>query len=660
MLAMNDKVYTIRPNTKISYQSLLKKEAYYLLNFFKKQFHLELDLTDKDDADIRLFHKINGEQSDRNSPEAYELKIDEDGICIIGNDLPGTFYGIQSLIQLVLLDKNSSSEKTQVPFCQISDFPQFTYRGIHLDVARNFHNTETIKSLLDYLALYKLNKFHFHLTDDEGWRLEIRGLPELTKIGGRRGHDLSETKCLLPSLGSGFDHSDLLSSGNGYYSRNEFKELIKYANDRHIEVIPAIDLPGHARAAIRAMEVRYDRFIADGNPGKAKEFLLTEWADESDYESVQMWRRNVVNIGLSSTYRFIEKVVDEIIALYSEADVKLTTIHIGGDEVPEGSWSKSPECNNLIQESPELENTHDLTAYFLKRVNVILTSRGLNTAGWEEIVLYHNEDKVKPNEQLADLNLTAYTWNTMWGSGNEEFPYKLANMGYKIVLSNAPTLYFDMAYCKDPEEPGYYWAGYSETEDVFKFIPLNFYRSAKKDALGNIIHPETRYHKAEVLKEKGKENILGLQGQLWSENINSKERLEYQLFPRLCALAERGWSKTSELDSVIDKGWNEFSNRLGQIDLPRLDRLFSNINYRIPMPGVRIENDILKANVTLPGLTIRYTTDGSEPNENSEIYLAPIIINNPVIKLKTFATNNNYSRTTIIKTPVNEVKKLVS
>jgi hexosaminidase len=208
---------------------------------------------------------------------------------------------------------------------------------MHLDVARNFHGDKTVQKLMDMMSFYKLNKFHFHMTDDEGWRIEIPDLPELTGVGAHRGHTLSESECLLPSYGSGSDPKDPTSSGNGFYSRQEFIGLWGYAATRHIEVIPAIDFPGHARAAVRAMEVRYDHFKALGDMAKANEYLLTDWNDTSEYESVQLWKRNVVNIGLDSSYRFIEKVVDELMGMYAEAGVELSTIHVGGDEVPQGA-----------------------------------------------------------------------------------------------------------------------------------------------------------------------------------------------------------------------------------------------------------------------------------------------------------------------------------
>ena len=654
-----DGSYNLTSSSKISYQSHLKNEAQYLSNFLEEYLGIRLEIIEGSNGDIKLStERVNVENNlEQWNTEAYTIDVDASGVRLIGAGAAAVFYAIQSFIQLLSNSSKDKKLKIKVPYITVQDKPQFAYRGVHLDVSRNFHEASTIKKLMNMLSFYKINKFHFHLTDDEGWRVEIPGLPELTEIGSKRGHTYSETECLLPSYGSGFNPNDNNSAGNGFYNRQEFITLLRYAHDHHIEVIPAIDFPGHARAAVRAMEVRHDKYKAIGEIDKANEYLLTDWDDTSEYESVQMWRRNVINIGLSSTYRFIEKIINELLAMYAEADVKLSTIHIGGDEVPAGSWLKSPVCLNLMKEHPELQNIHDLTEYFMAKVNDILTSKGVQTAGWEEIALTHKNGKVEPNPALLKHNLKTYTWNTIWGEDGVEIPYQLANLGYQVVLSNAPSLYFDLAYDKDPEEGGYYWAGYTDTEDTFKFLPMDFFKNEAKDALGKVIDIASHYKNAERLTEKGKKNILGLQGQLWGETIKTEERIEYLLFPRMCALAERAWAKEPNWAIIDDsetrnkaytEDWNQFANRIAQLELPRLDNLFGGVRYRIPMPGAKLKNRLLIANTSLPGLTIRYTIDGSEPTENSPMFDKPFEINSQQIKLKTFTSNGRSSRTTTI------------
>ena len=658
-LQQETEVLNITSASKIAYQDHLKNEAQYLADAMAKYLGKPIEIVEGNQGDIRLSVarvSINDKPENWNS-EAYTIQVDQHGVELTGTGSAAVFYSVQSLIQL-LSNQKENTVVLEIPYISVRDKPQFAYRGLHLDVARNFHGVPTIKKLMDMISFYKLNKFHFHLTDDEGWRIEIPDLPELTAIGGRRGHTYSETDCLLPSYGSGWDPDDLESPGNGYYSRQEFIELLKYAHSRHIEVIPAIDFPGHARAAVRAMEVRHDHYQALGEIDKANQYLLTDWEDESEYESVQLWRRNVVNIGLSSTYRFIEKIVDELLAMYAEADVKLSAVHVGGDEVPPGAWTKSPACIQLMQQHQELQNVHDLAEYFIKRVNNILGLRGVITAGWEEITLTHEGSKAEPNPSLVKHDIMPYTWNTLWGSGGEEIPYRLANLGYKVVLSNAPNLYLDFAYSKDPEEAGYYWGGYTDILDTFKFLPFDFFRSAEKDSLGNTINPSTQYENAERLNSKGRNNIFGIQGQLWGETIRATEQLEYLLFPRLCALAERAWSKEPEwatidnpelFENAYRKNWNEFANRLGQIELPRLDYLFSGVGYRVPMAGAIIKKGLLMANTPLPGLTIRYTTDGTEPTNASTIFEKPIPLKDQPVKLKIFTGDGRRSsRTTTV------------
>ncbi len=654
--------FYIKASCSIAYQSHLKGEAQFLAkvlgNFLGKDKPLNISEGKKGDirlssARVRIEHKLSKWDS-----EAYTMEINSSGVDLVGASGAAVFYATQSLIQLLEPIEKTDTSSLEVPYISVQDEPQFTYRGIHLDVSRNFHGPLTIKKLMDMMSFYKLNKFHFHLTDDEGWRIEIPDLPELTEVGGRRGHTFSETNCLLPSYGSGCDPNDPNSTGNGFYKRQEFIELLRYAHERHIEVIPAIDFPGHARAAVRAMEVRHDRYKATGDMDKANEYLLTDWDDDSEYESVQMWRRNVINIGLPSTYRFISKIVDELILMYEEADVKLSTIHVGGDEVPEGAWLKSPACIKLMNEHPELHDIHDLSEYFIKHINGILEKKGVFTAGWEEIALIHKNGKAEPNHGLVKHHMIPYTWNTIWGSGGEELPYRLANLGYKVILCNAPSLYFDSAYDKDPLEAGYYWGGYTDIINTFKFQPLDFYKGAEEDLLGHKIDPMIQYKNAKRLTEKGKKNILGLQAQLWGETIRSAERIEYLLFPRMCALAERAWSKEPAWASISDldlrkkesmADWNQFANRLGKIELPKLDTLFDGVRYHIPVPGAIIENGLLMANTSLPGLTIRYTTDGTEPTINATVFKEPFLVHSAVIKLKIFTSNGRSSRTTTVE-----------
>lgn len=579
---------------------------------------------------------------------AYQLDITPKQIIIRSGNTAGIFYALQSLRQLIKKD----AAGRYVPCVRVTDFPQFSYRGLHLDVARNFHPIHTVKKLLDLMAYFKLNKFHFHLTDDEGWRLEIPGLPELTNIGSKRGHTHQELNCLIPSLGSGWNAEDPASPGNGFFTRDEFIELLQFAHQRQIEVIPAIDLPGHARAAIKAMQARYLHYGSINDYSRANEYLLTDHQDQSVYSSVQMWTDNVVDVALPSTYHFIEKITDELAGMYAEAGLPLQIIHFGGDEVPSGAWTGSPACQGLLDSRHDLHSVHDLMGEFLNRLHKILAQRNIRLAGWEEICLNHRGKDISPDPQLVKNQHIPYFWNTTWGSGHEQRPYQAANLGYPVVLCNAPNLYLDFAYSPHPEERGYYWGGVNATQDVFRFLPLSLYRSAERDAWGQNIEAET-YTKAPVLKEENKKNILGLQGQLWSETLTSQSRLEYMVLPRLCALAERAWAQTPlwsesarDFNHHFQEAWTEFANRLGQLILPLLDQLCGGFDYRLSPPGAQVLEHVLYANTEFPGLHIHYTFDGTEPSVESPRYEQPVKISASVkvVKLCTVSTTGRTSR----------------
>ena len=570
------------------------------------------------------------------SSERYQLEITPSKIIIQADSNKGIFYGMQSLKALLPIKSLTAGKPCPIPVVTIEDNPRFAYRGMHVDVARNFQPKASILKLLDLMAFYKLNKLHFHLTDDEGWRLEIAGLPELTEVGAKRIHTLNEQKGLIHQLGSATSQT-----GSGYYSKADFIEILKFAKARHIEVIPEIDVPGHARAAIVAMKARQQKYLAQKDLEKANEYLLHDPGDRSVYRSVQNFNDNVICPCRPSSYRFLEKVVTEIQQMYQEAGAPLTTIHTGGDEVPKGVWEKSPLCRQLMANKDKaLNNITKVKNYFLNKLIKVLSDKGLQTAGWEEIGLTLSEDEGQAkkviNQQLLDQNLQPYVWNSVYGWGGEETGYKLANAGYQVVLSNVTHLYFDLAYNKHPNEPGFYWGGFINEETPYRFQPLNWYQSLPYNLNGDTI-PAQKLARFTELTEAGKRNIVGIQGQLWSETVKTPQRFEYMLFPRLLALAERAWAPTpawTKNQQLYAQAWNMFANRLGQLELPRLDRIFK-VHYRVPTPGAIIHHDTLSANVGLPGLQIRYSTNGQAPTLASPLYTAPVVVKGKVI-LKAF------------------------
>ncbi|GAB3531719.1 family 20 glycosylhydrolase [Pontibacter brevis] len=589
--------------------------------------------------------------------EAYELQVSPQEVIITASTPAGIFYGTQSLKTLMppsaLASKQSSVSLTGV---HVKDEPRFGHRAFMMDVARNFQKKEEVLKVLDLMALYKLNVLHFHLNDDEGWRLEIPALPELTEIGSRRGHTLDDSKNLQPSLGSGPDVD--ASSGSGYYSKADYIDILRYASDRHIKVIPEIETPGHARAAIKAMDARYARLMKEGKKAEAEKYLLRDLNDKSVYRSVQNWNDNVMDVALPSTYAFLEKVTDEILAMYKEAGAPIETIHYGGDEVPPGVWEKSPAVQKVMASNNKLKNKDDLWYYFFGNINDMLKKRNLYLSGWEEIgmrkVKQNGKTTYIANPDFANENFHVDVWNNL--GSNIDLAYRLANAGYKVVLTNVTNLYLDLAYQKAYEEPGLNWGGFLDVDKPFYFIPFDYMKNMKVDTDNKPINPSAFANK-ERLTEAGKKNIVGLQAPLWSETIRTPERLEYMLLPKLLGLAERAWApdpswateaNAGKSETAYNQAWSEFVNVLGKRELPRLNYYAGGFNYRIPTAGAKVENGKVVANVQLPGLQVRYTINGAEPTASSKAYSGPII-EKGTIKLRVFDPPGRGGRVTTIE-----------
>ncbi|PSL08000.1 family 20 glycosylhydrolase [Cecembia rubra] len=568
--------------------------------------------------------------------EGYLLDVGEE-IIIEASQKEGAFYGFQSLLALMPTDFFSGIQN-ELRFGKISinDGPRFEHRGLFLDVARNFQSKEAVFKLLDLMSFYKLNVFHLNLANDEGWRIEIPGLPELTDVGSKRGHSKDEKDFLWPYYGSGPD-KDQSPNGTGYYTVEDFKEILRYAKERHIEVIPEIGVPAHSKAAIIAMRKRYHQKMAEGDEKGAKEYLLEDFDDESVYLSAQNFRGNTICICQESAFTFYEKVVDAILGMYQEANVPIHTFHTGGDEVPKGVWEGSPVCKNFIAANPDLHHVHDLPNYFYTRISRMFQKKGIQTAGWEEIGQIEVEEKGKkiarPNPIFADAGFRVYAWNAVAGWGGEDMANQLANSGYEVIICNSSNIYFDLAYNLDPDEPGHEWSGYVDLKSSWRMVPLNNFFSNDYDMYGNPIDPIELAKGKTTLSEVGKRNIKGIQGQLWTETVKGQQMMEYYLLPKMLGLVERAWAPDPSWSSIQDQekrlirreeDWNRFANVVGQKELPRLAHLFGGFNVRLPRPGISIKEGYLYANVETPGLLIRYTEDGTIPNNGSPILQNPL------------------------------------
>lgn len=563
--------------------------------------------------------------------EYYEISMQDNHFVLAGSSAHGVFNACQTLTNLL---GNAGKLPAEFDNMQITDFPDVDYRGVMLDVSRNFTKKHHIFKLIDYLSAYKINVLHMHLTDDEGWRIEIPGLEELTEVGSRRGHTNDESTCLYPMYGWGWNANDTASLANGFYTRQDFIDILQYAAKRHVRVIPEVDIPGHSRAAIKAMNARYHKYISTDKV-KAEEYLLIDFADTSKYVSAQHYTDNVINVAMPSSYRFIEKVIDEMDKMYHDAGLKLSIFHIGGDEVPRGAWEGSAVCHQFMQQKGMTE-IRELKDYFLEQVIPMLASRDIQPAGWEEVAMKPGHTA---NERFKNSNILSYTWNTVPDWGGDEITYKLANAGYPVILCNVSNFYFDLLYCNHQQEDGLNWGGYVNEYNSFDMLPYDIYKSVRRNRTGEPVDI-FNIHKSKVpLKKEARNQIKGLQGQLWSETIRSFDQIGYYLFPKMFGLIERAWNtqpawSLENNNMLYEEALRRYNARIAHLELPRLAA--KGINFRVAPPGIIVKEGMLYANSTIPDAEIRYTTDGSEPTIESTRWTEPVASDAKTLKAKTF------------------------
>ncbi|MGC3946531.1 MAG: family 20 glycosylhydrolase [Chryseolinea sp.] len=618
----------------ISFDSVFAREAEFLQARIGEAMGAPLDLAQARGSSNQIILRVDNSLA--NTPEAYRLTITPRQIIIEAGQGAGAFYAIQSLRMMFPIDVMKNQAATiRLAAMTIEDAPRFGFRSVHVDVSRNFQTRESIKRMLDLFSLYKINRLLLYTTEDEGWRVAIDGLPELTDVGARRQHTSSyEDAVLHPAYGSGPFAGKEGTYGQGHYTREDFIEILKYAHARHIKVIPELNFPGHARAAIKSMESRYQRLMKEGKKDEAEEYRLIDPEDKSVYLSAQGYKDNVVCVARESSFHFYEKVVDEFIKMYADAGLVLDEFHTGGDEVPEGAWTQSPMATALLKEHPEVGDPKNLQMWFFKELVERLKSKNLELHGWEEVALVKGDDgKYHPNNELANERIVPYIWNNLF---DPELSYRLANAGFRIVLCNVSNFYFDLAYDKDPNEPGLYWAGFVNEKNAWSFAPFDLAKTTTQDAMGrplNLVYKSSGTNQKEVviepLKEESKQNIIGVEAQLWSETVKGREMMEYYVLPKLIGFSESAWSKPrpwetieskDQRDKSMQEGWDAFATALGKRELPRMSYINEGYNYRVPVPGAIIDKGVLKANTAYPGLEIRYTLDGSEPTRESLLY----------------------------------------
>lgn len=421
--------------------------------------------------------------------DEYKLEATAHQITVSSASKEGLFYGMQSLLQLMPDTKEISlSEGFSIPQVSINDYPRFQYRGMHLDVGRHFFDVNYVKKYIDYLAYFKYNTFHWHLTEDQGWRIEIKKYPKLTSVGAYRNGTIIGH---YPGTGN-----DNLRYG-GFYTQQEIKEVIKYAKDRFITIIPEIELPGHASAAIAA----YPELSCFPDSATAIS-PKTPWSGSREGKQVQQtWGVfNDIFVPSENTFKFLENVLDEVIALFPSK-----YIHIGGDEAPKTYWKESAFCQKLIKEK-NLKDEHGLQSYFIQRIEKYLNSKGRKIIGWDEIL----EGGLAPNA-------TVMSWR------GEKGGIAAAKEHHDVIMTPATYCYFDYSQTKNDDSLTI--GGYLPLEKVYNYEPI-----------------------PKELDPSEEKYILGAQGNLWTEYVPNPAKLEYMVFPRMSALSEVVWSPKDKKD----------------------------------------------------------------------------------------------------------------
>lgn len=555
-MAYGDSIF--RRNEEIKFSR--KKSIYDVIPSFK-----EITLSGKEhetDLDKIIFQPLKNGQD-----EEYHISV-KDGKITVSADKK-MWLRLKKRIHHFF-----GSGKRMMPDAEIKDYPDLGYRGLHIDIARNYQEPEEIIRILDWMAVYGLNRLHFHIVDDEAWRLEIKAYPELTEIGSKRGYSNGDFSNFLPQRYSG-DGNPYSGKGpaNGYYSQEDYKNILRHADSLGIAVILEIEAPGHGRAAIMAMKERARRL-------NDTSILLSAPGDTSSYTSAQGYHDNVMDPTLPAVYDFIETVIDEISGLYRDADAPLLAIHIGGDEVAAGAWNGNAAVADLMKREG-LESDKDVHAWFMKRLAGIFKNRNLRLMGWQEIAEDHGTDYDKV------LLPVTYGVNLWFPSSYRNGIDKVAQSGYPLIISNVDRFYLDMVYSGNPEEKGLSWGG---EVDEFK-------------ALGGYPHKMCPSDKA---------NIIGVQGQTWSETVRTPQDLENLLFPKMTGMAERAWNNDS---TYSEKGFNAVIAE----EISKWDK--EGINYHVRQPGIMFDGneENVAFNSPYPFGDIRYTLDGSDPTESSAI-----------------------------------------
>ena len=466
----------------------MERNARFLVDYIKEMTQINVSSAVQNKKNVKGNISLSLNQKIAN-PEGYTITVDKKGVNIAGATAAAVFRGIQTLRKSLPIVKGEAS--VALPFVNISDAPRFAYRGMHLDCARHFFPLEVVKDYIDMIALHGMNKFHWHLTEDQGWRIEIKKWPKLTTVGAwRSGTVISRNTPIEDGIRHG-----------GFYTQDECREIVKYAADRYITVIPEIDMPGHMLGALAA----YPELGCTGGP----------------YEVQRRWGvfADILCAGKEKTFQFVQDVLDEVISIFPSE-----YIHIGGDESPRSRWKECPLCQKRIQdEGIKAENGQSkedrLQGYFTKRVEKYLASKGKKIIGWDELLGCD-----------VDQSATIMSWT------GAEPGAKGAKLGHDVIMTPNGVMYFDYYQTKQTWNEPLSIGGCSTVEDVYQFEPV-----------AADLTPEQAQH------------ILGVQANLWGEYIAYPSQIQYQVLPRMAALAEVQWMQPQ------DKNFDEFKARVTRL-----------------------------------------------------------------------------------------------
>lgn len=544
--------FTLDESTKIAVpaeNAQLKRNAELFVGYLKQLTGYELEVVENVPAEnvIVLTDSLISE-----NPEAYRIAVDSNVIAVNGASAAGNFYGLQTLRKAI----NANNPGNVIfPVCEINDAPRFGYRGAHFDVARHYFPVDSVKAFIDMIALHNMNRFHWHLTDDQGWRLEIEKYPKLTEVGANRAGTC---------VGHDFESSDSIPYG-GFYTKAEAREIVQYAADRHIVVIPEIDLPGHMVAAVTA----YPEYGCTGGP----------------YEVWQRWgvSEDVLCAGNDKTLEFIGDVLTEVAEIFPSE-----YIHIGGDECPKVRWEKCPKCQARIKQLGLKGDSHSsaeqkLQNYVMEYASKVLAEHGRKMIGWDEIT----EGGLFPGA-------TVMSWRGMDGA------IKAAQQGHDAIMTPTNYCYFDYAQSRDNGREPLGIGGYLPVAKVYEFDPT-----------------------ADLDSVQAK-HILGVQCNLWTEYIATFSHVQYMELPRMAALADVQWTelKNKNFDDFTTR-LTRFIEHYRALGYNYATHIFDVQAEMTP----DYENHVVKANLrSIDNAPIYYTLDGTEPGETSNLYTEPVVM----------------------------------